>query len=370
MHIGFDAKRAFLNRTGLGNYSRDVIQALIQFFPENKYFLFTPEKSNNFFPGSSATVIDAPTYLKGNFSFLWRTFFLPSIAKKNKIQIFHGLTSELPLGLERKGIKKVVTVHDLIFLRYPELYNPADSMIYKRKTLHSCTEADKVIAISQQTKDDLIEFLKIPSEKIKVLYQDCHAIFQCEVSTELKNKVKVKYKLPDNFILHVGTIEERKNQLLVLKALAELPENFQAVFVGKPGPYRATLDKFVKAKGLAERVRFLEYIEFAHLPAIYSLAKVFVYPSVFEGFGIPILEALNCKVPVITSEGSCFKETGGDAALFVNPANHLDLAENIEKVYNQNDLSASMIEKGLLHAEKFKKNINIPELMSIYKGLL
>jgi len=369
MRIGFDAKRAFYNKTGLGNYSRDLLRALFSFFPEEEYVLFTPTKGKFYNPLEDAQVITAPLLLRGKASVLWRTFFLPASLKKAKIDIFHGLTNELPFGLKKLNIKKLVTIHDLIFLRYPEFYNSADTLIYKKKVLYACAIADKIIAVSTQTKEDLVNLLNVPEEKIHVIYQDCHECFQIPVNKEFAASIREKYHLPPQFILSVGTLEQRKNQLSILKALTELPEEFKLVLVGKDNEYKEILAGFIKKHQLQKRVLMLENVPFYDLPAMYYLAKVFAYPSIFEGFGIPILEAMNIGVPVVTSKGSCFAETAGEAAMYVSPGDFKQLAEAIKKVWDNVLLSAEMVEKGFEQAKKFRKEKNINALINIYRSL-
>ena len=172
MRIGYDAKRAFNNTSGLGNYSRFVISAMARLFPENKYALFTPKQSTrfrSFYPQNPSVSVIEPTGLNAKIPGFWRVFNQLSDIKKNKVEIFHGLSNELPVGLSKAGIKSVVTIHDLIFLRFPELYKPIDRLIYKRKFAAACRQADKIVAISEQTKTDIIEFFGTAPEKIEVI---------------------------------------------------------------------------------------------------------------------------------------------------------------------------------------------------------
>lgn len=368
MNIGFDAKRAYMNRTGLGNYSRSLIEGFLDLFPQNQYFVFTPKLSDLFDARGAMPIVPGfamPEVLAN----LWRIFYVAAEAKKKEIAIFHGLTNELPAGLNRRGIKQVVTVHDLIFLRYPHLYwNPFDRWIYRKKTDKACRIADKIVAISSQTKEDLVNFLHIPEEKIEIIWQDCHPRFRKEISQEQKIEVKKKYALPETFLLSVGTIEERKNHILILKALRALKE-IPLVLVGKPTAYKKILLDFIRDNRLEKQVRFLEDIHSDDLPVLYALADIFIYPSIFEGFGIPVLEALNTKTPVITATGSCFEETGGQAAEYVNPRDSEELAQKIKWLLENSSMRDSMREKGMQHALRFRREENLPKLMKMYESL-
>jgi glycosyltransferase involved in cell wall biosynthesis len=374
MRIGLDAKRAFNNTSGLGNYSRFVISGLLERFPEDQYFLFTPrisETFRNFYPASGQVKIQTPAKWHKAVPAWWRTFGLSNDLKKQAIQIYHGLSNELPAGLPPK-IKQVVTIHDLIFIRYPELYQPVDRLVYHYKFRYACKRADKIIAISEQTKQDIINNYKITPEKIEVIYQDCNPIFHHLLSPEKLQSIKQKYALPDTFILCVGTLEPRKNQLHLLRAWhqAGLPADLPIVFIGRQTAYKQELDSFIRDNNLTERVFFLPYIPTAELPAIYQLAYVFVYPSVFEGFGIPILEALNSGVPVITSTGSCFSEAGGEAALYAAPDDPAQLADLLLQAAQNQQLRTDLIQKGFKQAANFRAGQTITPINRLYQDLL
>ena len=374
MQIGFDAKRAFTNTSGLGNYSRFVIAGLLRLFPENYYYLFTPKLLDTFkhFHGLAAHAhLRQPQGINQVFTGLWRSFGLSSHLLKDGIKLFHGLSNELPYGISR-DIKTVVTIHDLIFIRYPKLYKPIDRLIYLQKFKYACQRADKIIAISEQTKVDLVHYFKIKPEKIAVVYQDCDPLFHRKVPTADLTNIKQKYSLPNKYILCVGTQEPRKNQMQLLKAWhqAGLAANLPVVFVGRQTSYTQELKQYIQRHQLAGQVLFLPYIPTAELPAIYQLASLFVYPSVFEGFGIPVLEALNSGVPVITSTGSCFAEAGGAAALYVAPDNIAELAQGLQKVTADAALRRQMIDTGFIHAQQFRSEKTITQIHQIYQELL
>src|SRR5688572_4138120 len=373
MRIGYDAKRAFNNTSGLGNYSRFVISAMLRLYPQNKYALLTPKQSSrfrSFYPQNPNVSVIEPTGLNAKIPGFWRVFNQLSDIKKHKVEIFHGLSNELPVGLSKAGIKSVVTIHDLIFLRFPELYKPIDRLIYKRKFAAACRQADKIVAISDQTKADIIHFFGTAPEKIEVIYQDCDPVFHVAPEPEFQESVKRRYALPDNYLLCVGTLEKRKNQLNLLRAWHQSGTALHLVFVGRTTKYAQQLHEYIAQHKLADKVHFLPYVAFNELPAIYRLATVFAYPSVFEGFGIPILEALNCEVPVITSTGSCFSEAGGAGSKYVEPDNLKGLSIAIRKVSQDETLRLEMKKLGLEHAQKFRPEITIEQLQELYTKLL
>ncbi|HYX09650.1 MAG TPA: glycosyltransferase family 1 protein [Bacteroidales bacterium] len=371
MRIGFDAKRAYFNRSGLGNYSRGVIQLMTEFQPTNNYFLYTPSGHDEItFPvyGKVKKITPGTVFAK-KMSSLWRTYLLAGQLKKDKIDVYHGLSNELPGRLRNTKMGKVVTIHDLIFFRYPEYYKSIDRQIYARKTLYSCNIADKVIAVSEQTKRDVVEFLEIAPEKIEVVYQGCNPLYYPRLTEEIKKPIRDKYDLPSSFVLYVGTIEARKNLLNVVKAMHTGGIDMPLLVVGKPTPYLETVKQYIHEKKM-EHVYLLHGVPLEDLPAIYQMATVFVYPSMFEGFGIPILEALNSGVPVITSKGSCFSEAGGKAALYTDPESVGELTEAIRMVIGDSELRKKMITEGHQHTLKFRENIISGRLMKIYKEVM
>ena len=286
MRIGFDAKRAFQNFTGLGNYSRFVLKTLAQNQAQNQYFLYAPKAIQNprtsfLFQLQNVVIKTAPIkWLKS----YWRSKGVVKDLVKDEIEIYHGLSHEIPSGLKQRGIKSVVTIHDLIYIRYPQFFKYIDRKIYDYKFRAACKNADRIIAISEQTKRDIIQYFGTNPDKITVVYQGCDEVFYLPASADVKNEVSKLYQLPAEFLLCVGTLEERKNQLIILKALTQLPSHFKLVLVGKQGPYANQLVQFIKEHHLQNRVQLLENVPFTHLPAIYQSAKIFVYPSKFEGF--------------------------------------------------------------------------------------
>jgi glycosyltransferase involved in cell wall biosynthesis len=371
MRIGFDAKRAFFNQSGLGNYSRTLISQLCMHFPENEYFLFSPKKNSGLanFPPENTNVVLPSGFPLNQFPSLWRSAFMGrDIAKKN-IQIFHGLSNELPLDIVKSKARSVVTIHDLIFLRYPNLYKKADREIYKSKFKRSCMQADAIVAISEQTKSDIIQFFGINQEKIHVIYQGCNPLYYEKAEETLKSSIRRKHSLPDKFMLYVGTIEERKNLLQLVKAKHENSISLPLVVVGRATPYLDIIREYITGNQV-QNIFFLSNVTQVDLPSIYQMAEVFVYPSSFEGFGIPVLEALNSGTPVITGNGSSLPEAGGPASIYLNPLQSIEIADSINRILNTPTLKNKMIEDGYKHALLFREERTTNEMMKLYQKLL
>lgn len=370
MQIGFDAKRAFCNRSGLGNYARATIRKMIEFYPDEDYYLFTPDVHLHDFEYevTGMAKIVRPQGMYKYCTPLWRSRAMSADWRKLNINIYHGLSNELPVL--RNKTRCIVTIHDLIFLRYPQFYNPIDRKIYLSKTKYACENADAIVAVSQQTKEDIVDYLNISPEKISVIYQDCSDVFAQQTSRVKALEVKQRYGLPQDYMIAVGTIEERKNQLAILKALDRLDERPHIVFVGKSTAYKKKLKRFMKTYRLDKYVTFLEGVPDDDLPALYQSANGFLYVSEFEGFGIPLLEAMKSKVPIITSSVSCLPETAGDAALLVNPAKPEEIAEAIQKINSDSDICKALIEKGSEQLMKFDPKNNISRLMKLYQSVI
>lgn len=372
MRIGYEAKRAFKNFTGLGNYARATVQTIAHQFPNHQLFLYSPDVVKNsrtqfLFNLPNVFIKTAPIKL---FKTYWRSKGVVHDLVRDKVDLYHGLSHEIPSGLQKKGIKSVVTIHDLIFLRFPNYFKSIDRKIYDYKFRKACKNANTIISISEQTKRDIIHFFGVDKAKIEVVYQGCDPIFYEELNQSKLNEVKTKLSLPDEFLLCVGTIENRKNQILILKALCHLPKNIHLVLVGKPTEYCEILKNFIDLHQLQNRVHFLHDVNFEDLPAIYQLAKIFVYPSKFEGFGIPILEALNSGVPVIAAKGSCLEEAGGPDSLYIEQDNAPQLLESINKIFSDDDLANKMITNGKIFTLNFSEEKIAANLMAVYKKTL
>lgn len=363
MKIAYDAKRFFYNTSGLGNYSRDLVRILAQNFSENQYFLLNKNKSER---GSDILSLPNVSFIemtKGRFA---RQLKMGKDAQKIGADIFHGLSGELPLKWNSKPIKKIVTIHDLIFIRYPEYYSWFDRKIHLWKFKKAAESADLIIAISEQTKRDIIQFLKVPESKIRVVYQGCHKAFKEDHAQAFIQKTKEKFNLPERFVLNVGTIEERKNLLNTAKALKDT--DIPLVVVGKKTKYFKKVENFVQKNKI--KAYFLEGVSMDELAVIYKLADIFIYPSFFEGFGIPVIEALFSKTAVITSNTSCLPEAGGPDSVYIDPKNPLDIQAKIKFLWQNESERKRRAERSFEFVQKFNDEPIANELMILYKNIL
>lgn len=383
MKIGFDGKRAFQNNTGLGNYSRSLLIALAEQFPQHQYHLFAPKITSLFDTAAYPyihTVLPTATFDR-YFPAVWRRRSMVKDISANEIDLFHGLSNELPAGIEKSGAKSVITVHDLVFERYPQTYPLDQRFTHRWKMKHSCHVADAVIAASQQTKQDLVDFYKIPGEKIFVCYQHCSPAFETILGEAKKKKVQEKYQLPDRFFLFVSSITERKNLVTVCKALALLKDTIEIplVVIGNGKREKQRVKKFLEEEQLTSRVIFLNelpaanekgFTSSADFPAIYQQALALLYPSVFEGFGIPLLEAMWSGLPVISSDTSSLPEVSGEAALYFSPHDVETLAAHMVRISKDTELVSDLKVDGLKRAKLFTAQQHAKTVMDVYQKLI
>lgn len=366
MHIGFDAKRLFNNTTGLGNYSRTLVRNLSQYFPQHSYHLYSPKISDQYF---DTTGFEVHSNKKGMDS-VWRSWSMSKAWKQDGLQIYHGLSNELPFSNKGKT-KTVVTIHDLIFEVIPETYKWADRKIYHQKAVNSCQYADQILAISERTKSDICYYYGIEPEKIKVIYQSVKDSYYQE-SISLPLEAPPIPSLSSAYILSVGTFQTRKNQISILKAWRTLPKAHQIpiVLVGRGVAHEKLLHEYASAYQIP--LYCLNNItETSELQAIYQKASVFVFPSYYEGFGLPIVEALLSGVPVVCSDTSAMPEAAGDTSILVNPFEAEAIADGISKVLDDTILREEMINKGRAYAFKtFDRKVLSQQLISLYEELL
>jgi glycosyltransferase involved in cell wall biosynthesis len=300
----------------------------------------------------------------------WRTFHISKLIKKHDLDIYHGLSHELPAGIEESGIKSVVTIHDLIYLRYPEFFKSIDRGIYDRKFRYSCKVANRIHAISEQTKRDLMHYFQVPEEKIEVIYQSINPLFFQESTRAQQYNIRRKYQLPEKFILTVGTVEPRKNLLSLLEGMVQSKTYIPLVVVGKLTDYQQKIQKFIEADLNRLQIFFLSRIQDDELYVLYQMAEIMVYPSLFEGFGLPVAEANASGCPVITSNTSSLPEAGGSAALYINPENPEEIGNTIKTLLADQSLRDSLIERGRVNAQRFTGENFAKQLKHLYNTVL
>ncbi len=370
MNIGYDAKRLFNNKTGLGSYSRNLVNCLNEFCPSESYHLYTPsiklpEYESEFRNLNHVSIHKSTAFNKS----VWRTYGISSDLRKDKIDIYHGLTHELPRNIKNANCAKVVTIHDLIFKRFPEYFPAFDRAIYNLKWKHSINSADKIIAISNHTKVDIIKYYAVDPDKIEVIYNTCDPKFYNANNKGTQNSLD----LPENYMLSVGSIEPRKNFEAIIKALAQIPESQRIDLVivgGGKQKNRKKLLGLIHSLGLENIVHLRSAITNDQIVEVYQRAKFLVYPSHYEGHGLPITESLLCGTAVISSETSSMKEAGGPDCIYIDPNSIDSISSAIITLLEDSELRKNISMKGQIYASQtFDRQFIANQTLNLYKNI-
>lgn len=276
--------------------------------------------------------------------------------------VFHATEHLLP---RLKHIRSVFTLHDLIFQFDPDSHKRLNIAFLKTMMPRFLKHADAIIAVSESTKRDAIRLYGVPESKLHVIYEGVDLKFELIRAPQRLSDVRRKYNLPDRFMLHLGTIEPRKNLRLLFEAIKDSTQHL--VVAGKLGWLTDPIFAKVKELSLEERVHFTGFIDDVDLPTLISCATLVAMPSKYEGFGLPVLEAMACGVPVISSNTSSLPEVGGDAAFYARPDDIRSWIHLIDQVLNDEELRASMIDRGLKQAKKFRWSNAARQTAEVYR---
>ena len=377
--IGYDAKRIVSNGTGLGSYGRTLVNDIARCAKSGdsalQLRLYAPDEGkerlrqlvsqsdNIVFSVRKHRFPSKKTPFSGLENALWRSHGIIKDLQRDGVQLYHGLSGELPIGIRKSGIKSVVTIHDLIFLRHPEYYHWIDTKIYAWKFRHTLREADHIIAISECTKRDIMEYGHIDESRISVIYQSYAPRFNNSLTSNLS-------PLTSRYILSVGSIEERKNILLAIKALPYLSEDVNLVIVGRHTKYTDQITDYIKTHNLSHRVQIFHGVTDEELPALYAGAEAFVYPSRYEGFGIPIIEAISMGLPVVACTGSCLEEAGGPDSLYVDPDDEQAMAQAIRQNLKGAEGREQRISLSREYIRRFEGQDVASQVIRLYQNLL
>lgn len=375
MRIAIDYTAALQQRAGIGRYTRGLVQSLSQLDANSEYVLLVSGRSyqENRIPPLSPNFRLKYLPLSHRWTTaLWHRLRLPIPADlfTGRVDLFHSPDFVLPPL--RRG-KKILTIHDLSFYRYPQGAEPSLLWYLKGAVPRSVTRADFIFADSQCTKKDLVEILNVPQEKVAVIYPGVDARFRPDDDHRYQTILRAKYGLESPFILSVGTIEPRKNYPRLIQAFqllrAEYKIPHQLIIVGGRGWLFHDIYQEVERLGIGDSVRFLGYVPEEDLRALYRGAEVFAFPSHYEGFGLPPLEAMACGVPTVVSNTSSLPEVVGDAALMVSPDDIKGLAEALYRLLSDDALRAELRKEGLEQAQKFSWEKTGEDVLAHYRRI-
>jgi len=335
---------------------------LTEEFPEHEYWLYTPKVRLNgvtlpYMGKKNCKTVTPKGLVRGS---AWRTYGLVNEMRKDGIELFHGLSNEMPVGLFHSGIASVVTIHDVAFRTFPDMYHWHDRKIYDAKWQYACNHASRIVCISECTKRDVLAFYDVPEYKVDVVYQPVNRLYY-----EPMERTDT-----EPFMLYVGAVNSRKNLLGVVKALELMPKDLQMplVVVGGGGSYKRIVQQYVAEHGLGHLVMWPEMVDNAELKRLYTNAWMMVYPSFYEGFGLPVVEAQLCGCPVVTSNVSSLPEAGGEWALKADPGSVEDIRDKMVELLTDEELRRRCVEGGRQRAlSMFHPSVLARQLMEVYR---
>lgn len=361
MRIAFDAKRALNNRTGLGNYSRNLIQGLLKYYPDNNYILFSPSADETLaekMEGHFKLILPEKNMYK-TLKGIWRSYGVSENIAAQRTDIYHGLSGEIPFGIDKRTTKTVVTIHDLLFMQYREHYMFLDRKVYELKTRYAIKHADAIVAISNETRQALVEILDADESKISV------------ISPIIKTPLRSGKSFGDTpYILHVASLTKRKNQQNLIEAFATISNRVKhnLMIVGN-GPLLNDLNQQIEKHQLQYRVEILTNVSDDELQQLYVRSSAFIYPSVAEGYGMPIAEALSAGIPSAAGNSAAMKEAGGGGAIYFNPLSLSEICEAMIRICNDEALRKKLTEEGQKHVAEISDQKLTDKLMALYKSL-
>ncbi len=371
--IGINARYLQRSMSGIERYTLELVKNLSLIDEKNKYVLFfnnhepliALEKKYNFVN----YITSIPTKIRFMRIF-WEQFWLAKEIQYNNVDVFHGPSFLAPFS---KKCKYTITIHDLSFFKYPESFTMENKLYFKFFLKKSVNNADIIIADSESTKKDIMQYFNILDEKIKVIYLGVGEKYKRITNVAKLNTIRTKYALPEKFLLFTGVLSPRKNLERTIEAFHHLKKNnfpHKFVIVGKKGWLYSPIFEKIKQLDLQDKIIFTDYIDEEDLPYLYNLADLFVLASLYEGFGLPILEAMACGCPVVTANTSSMPEVAGDATLLVNPLSIEEIKNAMEKILTDKRLREELINKGFEQAKKFSWKNTAEETLKVYKNLM
>lgn len=375
MNIAIDGRTLKGPLSGVGYYVKNLSRALISIDKINRYFFLTNEKELSFLkdltihrnPDLIRTLISTENHIVGD---LWENTILP-LRITGKIDVFHGLAFLTPLL--KRGYRTITTVYDLISFLFPDNF-PFKYSLYIRNLLKLVVKkVDKIIAVSNNTKGDLMGILKVPEEKIEVVYGAADERFYPISDREVLERIRRKYGIDKNVILFVGNLELRKNVPKIFEAYHILKDkigkDYEIVICGDKKWAFDHIKDSVERFGIKDKVIFTGYVPEEDMVVLYNIANLFVFPSLYEGFGLPVLEAMKCGIPTVVSDRSSMPEVVSDASMLVNPEDSNEVADAIYRLITDPTLREEKIKAGILRAKEFTWEKSAVKMIKIYEGL-
>ncbi|MCY6369862.1 glycosyltransferase family 4 protein [Clostridium ganghwense] len=373
MKIGIDSRAAKWYRgTGIGTYSYQLINSLNKIDCQNKYLLFMPESnvcSIKF--NKNYTIKNISQNMSGNF---WNEVNIPNILKTKDIDLYH--VPQNGIGLPKtKTCRFIITLHDIIPYKMPETVGENYLKIFTKEIPRIIPMCDGIITVSHYSKQDIVNYFNFPPEKIFVTHLANEDIYKPLDKTKCKEFIKKTYHIEDDYILYVGGFSPRKNIVGLLEAFSNLlsklkNSNLKLVIAGSQGKSYSIYKKRTETLGIENSVIFPGFIPLEHMPILYNASKIFVYPSLYEGFGLPPIEAMACGVPIVASKLASIPEVVGDAAMLINPHDIFQLSEAMYHIISNKDLENQLIKKSLFRSSQFSWVKTAEKTLQAYENIM
>jgi glycosyltransferase involved in cell wall biosynthesis len=371
IRVGINASKYFGINTGVGRYTSNLCNTISKGKDGNDYYFYLPGRSRTCWVNmDEVQPKEQGFFLQNNtMRILWEQIFLPIKVKKDMLDLFHYTDHAMSLVQRRYPV--VITVHDIAYIRFPDLLNKS-RQVYKKYILNlSVKKADIIIADSYSTKRDIIEFFKVDKKKIKVIHLGVESRFHPISNVE---GYRIRNNLPSKMVLNIGTLEPRKNVVALIKAFKKLQKkgykDYVLVIAGERGWLYKRIFEEIKTSSMEQSIRLLGVVRDEEMPMLYNCAELFVYPSLYEGFGLPPLEAMACGVPIITSNTSSLPEVVGNAGIMVDPNDIESLSDEMCRVLKDNELKHRMSRDGLKRSKMFTWEKTVNKVLETYNEVL
>jgi len=372
MKIAIDARMAE-TRGGIGKYTREILSQLSEIDRKNQYFIIVNKPSNQSIGRlqENFSIFETSVTRKHYFvKDIWHQLFLPFFLKNNHIDVYFNPRYILPYF---SGSKMVVTIHDMIAFLYPEIWPGVSGFRIRQYIRISSKRANMILTVSDSAKNDIMRILNIPEKKIKVIPCGINKeLYNPNYDKSLQNAMIKKYRIVKKFILAIGPMGSRKNHDRLIQAYSNLSntikEEYQLVITGeKKGCYQDLL-KIIDQLDLSEAIIFPGFIPEKEMPVLINAASIFIFPSLYEGFGIPLLEAMACGTPLLTSKVSSIPGITGNAALLFNPKSIKEMADAMNKILTDGELREDLVEKGFKQIKKYSWKNSAKELLNVFEN--
>jgi glycosyltransferase involved in cell wall biosynthesis len=371
MRVAIDVTAMPRQKVGAGYYMQNLVQGLAEIESTNNYLIFTPKENRTNFAVTRPNFIFEQLPSDARLTrLLWEQWVLPLRLKQRGADILHSTHYTTPIT---GAIRRIVTFHDMTFLMYPEMHTAGKRFFFTWMIRFAARRADAIVADSNSTRHDVLRLLKIDPEKVFAVPLGVSSRFCPNQDAAETEAVCRRYGLPQPFILHVGELQPRKNMPRLVQAFKQIKLRglpHRLVFVGRKGWMYGELFKTLQELDIADQVIFPGYVPESDLPFLYNAADLSVYPSLYEGFGLPVLEALACGTPVVTSNVSSMPEIIGDAGILVNPRQVEAIAEAMYRVLTDRALHDDLSRRGIERARLFPWERTARETLAVYERVV